>query len=247
VVRHRCRKGIARERRVDRYYDPTTDQFLSVDQYVGETGEPYAFTGDDPLNCTDPTGTVTTGVQGGYETQLAIFYQDLIANEPVNRDSQAYEKGSASRYISPFDPISIALSGAEGITSAPKVISSNAGKVLGVGGEAASNAGRILPGTGALRQVFEGAPEALAITGGAIEAFQDVNQGHSVLYASGDVAATLGGGYVGSRIGAGVGTFVCGSETAISDGVGVFGCGAIITIFGAGGGIVGHWLYSNWL
>jgi hypothetical protein len=40
----------------DRYYDPTTDQFLSVDPLVAETGQPYAFTGDDPLNATDPLG-----------------------------------------------------------------------------------------------------------------------------------------------------------------------------------------------
>jgi hypothetical protein len=39
----------ARERRVDRYYDPSTDQFLSVDPDVAETGQPYAFTGDDPI------------------------------------------------------------------------------------------------------------------------------------------------------------------------------------------------------
>jgi hypothetical protein len=42
---------------VGRYYDPSTDQFLSVDPDVAETGQPYAFTGDDPLNATDPTGT----------------------------------------------------------------------------------------------------------------------------------------------------------------------------------------------
>jgi hypothetical protein len=46
----------ARERRVDRYYDPATDQFLSIDPDVAETGQPYAFTGDDPLNATDPLG-----------------------------------------------------------------------------------------------------------------------------------------------------------------------------------------------
>ena len=29
---------------------------MSVDPDVGETGQPYAFTGDDPLNATDPLG-----------------------------------------------------------------------------------------------------------------------------------------------------------------------------------------------
>jgi hypothetical protein len=41
---------------VDRYYDPSTAQFLSIDPDVAETGQPYAFTGDDPLNSTDPLG-----------------------------------------------------------------------------------------------------------------------------------------------------------------------------------------------
>ena len=42
--------------RVDRYYDPATDQFISVDPDVGATGQPYAFTGDDPINGNDPLG-----------------------------------------------------------------------------------------------------------------------------------------------------------------------------------------------
>lgn len=41
---------------VDRYYDPTTDQFLSVDPLVAQTGQPYVFTNDNPLNGTDPLG-----------------------------------------------------------------------------------------------------------------------------------------------------------------------------------------------
>ncbi len=41
-----------------RYYDPATSQFISVDPDVPETGQPYAFTGNDPLNATDPTGLI---------------------------------------------------------------------------------------------------------------------------------------------------------------------------------------------
>jgi uncharacterized protein RhaS with RHS repeats len=41
---------------LDRYYDPNTDQFLTVDPDLAQTGQAYAFTGDDPLNSTDPLG-----------------------------------------------------------------------------------------------------------------------------------------------------------------------------------------------
>ena len=54
---------------INRYYDPSTDQFLSVDLDVQTTDQPYAFTNDDPLNSTDPLGTVMNDLQsGGYQT-----------------------------------------------------------------------------------------------------------------------------------------------------------------------------------
>ncbi len=41
---------------INRYYDPTTDSFISVDPKVQQTDQPYAFVNDDPLNGTDPLG-----------------------------------------------------------------------------------------------------------------------------------------------------------------------------------------------
>jgi RHS repeat-associated protein len=41
---------------VNRYYDPATGQFLTVDPLVNLTGSPYAYAGNDPLNMTDPLG-----------------------------------------------------------------------------------------------------------------------------------------------------------------------------------------------
>jgi RHS repeat-associated protein len=41
---------------IHRYYDPATGQFLSIDPDVAETGQPYVFTNDDPLNAEDPLG-----------------------------------------------------------------------------------------------------------------------------------------------------------------------------------------------
>ena len=45
---------------VNRYYDPSTDQFLSVDPLVDQTGQPYVFVNDNPLNATDPLGLLST-------------------------------------------------------------------------------------------------------------------------------------------------------------------------------------------
>jgi RHS repeat-associated protein len=40
----------------NRYYDPSTAQFISVDPLVGLTHSPYGYVYDNPLNATDPTG-----------------------------------------------------------------------------------------------------------------------------------------------------------------------------------------------
>lgn len=52
---------------VGRYYDPATGQFISVDPLVDETGQPYAYTGDDPVNGTDPTGAISAGTICGMD------------------------------------------------------------------------------------------------------------------------------------------------------------------------------------
>ena len=42
---------------IGRYYDPQTGQFLSVDPMVEQTGQAYAYAGDDPVLLSDPSGT----------------------------------------------------------------------------------------------------------------------------------------------------------------------------------------------
>ncbi|MGA2037590.1 MAG: IPT/TIG domain-containing protein, partial [Acidimicrobiales bacterium] len=41
---------------INRYYDPTTGQFLSVDPLVAQTGQPYEYVNGDPINEADPLG-----------------------------------------------------------------------------------------------------------------------------------------------------------------------------------------------
>jgi RHS repeat-associated protein len=41
---------------INRYYDPTTNQFLTLDPLVDLTGQPYSYAADDPANGVDPLG-----------------------------------------------------------------------------------------------------------------------------------------------------------------------------------------------
>jgi hypothetical protein len=58
---------------VNRYYDPSTAQFSSVDPLVDITQQPYAYVGDNPLNNTDPAGL---GVSCSYS---CASYQKIVA------------------------------------------------------------------------------------------------------------------------------------------------------------------------
>jgi hypothetical protein len=59
-----------------------------VDPDVAFTGQPYAFTDDDPLNLTDPLGNVYYGQGSSSQSALALFYEALIGEE-LNREAAA--------------------------------------------------------------------------------------------------------------------------------------------------------------
>jgi RHS repeat-associated protein len=42
---------------INRYYDPATGQFISIDPDLSQTQQAYEYTMGDPVNVTDPTGT----------------------------------------------------------------------------------------------------------------------------------------------------------------------------------------------
>ncbi|MHB8509715.1 MAG: RHS repeat-associated core domain-containing protein [Candidatus Dormibacteria bacterium] len=52
-----------------RYYDPATAQFISRDPLVAKTRDPYAYTADNPINRSDPSGLTFNG--GGEQVCLA--------------------------------------------------------------------------------------------------------------------------------------------------------------------------------
>jgi RHS repeat-associated protein len=74
---------------VHRYYDPSTEQFLSVDPAVDETGTPYAFTSGDPVNGSDPSGDLlceaggTCGTAQYFASQALCEPQSNSAGSPL--------------------------------------------------------------------------------------------------------------------------------------------------------------------
>jgi len=86
---------------VRRYYDPVTEQFLSVDALVNQTGTPYAYTGGDPVNRSDPSG-MCNDVQGVhvYDGACTGVQLDQIRQAAV----QALAAGVASSGCSIWEP-----------------------------------------------------------------------------------------------------------------------------------------------
>lgn len=50
-----------------RYYDSSTQQFISRDPLEGKTGQPYGYAYGNPVNYVDPSGLEGIGVGGGKE------------------------------------------------------------------------------------------------------------------------------------------------------------------------------------
>lgn len=60
---------------VHRYYDPTTGQFLTVDPLVSQTGQPFSYANDDPVNGSDPSGlTVSAWLRDVIDVPQDVAY-----------------------------------------------------------------------------------------------------------------------------------------------------------------------------
>jgi len=66
--------------RVDRYYDPATAEFISVDPLVAETQSPYGYVADDPIDGTDPSGLFfgLPEITSLYHVAKSIYNNDIV-------------------------------------------------------------------------------------------------------------------------------------------------------------------------
>jgi RHS repeat-associated protein len=72
---------------VNRYYDPSTGTFVTVDPDVSETKEPFTYTDDDPVNLVDASGLIPS--LGGMESDaqsgsIGSQYQGIVDIEDAS-------------------------------------------------------------------------------------------------------------------------------------------------------------------
>jgi RHS repeat-associated protein len=75
---------------INRYYDPQSGQFVTIDPLVGETNASYTYGGDDPTNVVDPTGLCLANpgnAQGS--TKCQEIWQDIVRKTTGNNGAFA--------------------------------------------------------------------------------------------------------------------------------------------------------------
>jgi len=209
----------------NRYYDPASYQFLSIDPKVGTTLQPYAFVGGDPLNDTDPLGLKKRHRRG----------------TSGSRSPSGPSRHSSSR--------STRHSGANAGRGLP-IAASRAATSAAIGAGATGQASGFFNSAGSAAHLSDdsllnnalwsvglsNASRAIAGAGTVIVIANDQSQGDGVAYTAGDA----GGGLLGSFLGGTYASMACGGP---EDGVGV-ACGVAGAV---GGGAVGSKVGSSFM
>jgi RHS repeat-associated protein len=159
---------------INRYYDPATDEFLSIDPDVATTDQPYVFTNDNPLNSEDPLGSELVALMGsGAEptadavkvaVELAI---DALKSEGASVSSEAMSDISKALNADLLQP-SHHISDAELTT---------------LEGDLADSFGHI--------------GKTLGMLGTLAIGLNDLAHGHGLLYSAVDAGVSLGGALAG--------------------------------------------------
>jgi hypothetical protein len=158
---------------INRYYDPSTDQFLSVDPDVQTTDEPYAFVNDDPLNATDPLGL---GAQANEAltaslSELAVR-QKAFTEDPTSANKAALNalKNRVETYadlVNKEDAQAVVAATSSGTTEVPSVVASAESQQRAAYACEARATGIIVKGgiTGSVIAGAGGTTDALAVFG----------------------------------------------------------------------------------
>jgi RHS repeat-associated protein len=92
---------------INRYYDPSTGQFTSVDPDASQTGEPYGYAGGDPVNGADPDGLWMIGLPStesdfANEPRFVDWVQGIIGGLRMVDFYKSPKKGGAFRQVDIF-------------------------------------------------------------------------------------------------------------------------------------------------
>ncbi len=115
---------------LNRYYDPSTDSFISVDPDVQQTDQPYVFTKDDPLNATDAVGFGPQANEA-LATSLSALAARLkaLARNPSSANKAAMNalKSRVETYanlVNKEDAQAVSAATDSGITEVPSMVAS---------------------------------------------------------------------------------------------------------------------------
>jgi hypothetical protein len=158
---------------VARYYDPTTGQFLTRDPLEDETGQPYSYADDDPIDNSDPSGMFcilghnsdgSCRGSGTYDWSVEHLDPAYYAVEGYADEWQAAENGCSLSTVAKYG-----AEGVAGVAATGLVAVGGAGAVGDLLGNAADDGSadvtfghgaRHLVGTGLDQSSVESAIEA---------------------------------------------------------------------------------------
>jgi len=242
---------------INRFYDNASAQFISDDQLLRQTQQPFAYSNNNPIIGADPLGEwwcLPKGVMGPcqagftsgppYNMHVAeqVYVAALIASCPGNSNTSIVNciesklpRGSARAFT--FDASSNGIQ--KFLVEAGIDVNSETCKYLSeefrTTGQTAKHLSRqniqlLLKEGNSLRT----AARITGALGAVFKMWDDHNEGHSLAYGAGDAAVSWGGGEVGGA----TGLAVCGGP---EDGVALI-CGAIGAVAASG---AASWAYSK--
>jgi hypothetical protein len=172
---------------LNRYYDPTSEQFLSIDPAVATTDQPYVFTNDDPLNAEDPLGMRSIPCLGTWVKESSGF----VGCENINHESKASTLALIEAALSGLD-----LTGKETKALAEEIstkLAENGGRAI------SSHTANMLD---AEAGIGDGLSRFAGVAGAVVTLSGDLANGDSLAYSLKDtgvqVAAGMGGGAIGA-------------------------------------------------